>query len=121
MSEKPEGEDDTPVSIGNRIAGVLKEDEYYRILEEVTDPDELTENERYRYDRVLRNYRDLISTLVAQWEIGFAKGFVEAYAGSEEDKAKYAIPAAKYLKERGIEDGIIASSTGLSLEEIWKL
>jgi hypothetical protein len=122
MSEEREGEEKTPAIVTKRVADILIEEECYKMLKEVTDPYKLTEDERYKYERTLRSFRDLLVTIEGRWEFAFAEGFVEAFTdGREEDKAEATIYAAKYLKKRGFAHNVIGRSTGLSFEEIGRL
>jgi hypothetical protein len=84
--------------------------EAFRKLKEVSDVSKLTEDERYVYERNLRNYRDTLSLYLGLKKRYFAEG--------EEKKA---ISIAKGLKKLGVSLDIICKSTGLPIEEIEKL
>jgi hypothetical protein len=84
--------------------------EAFRKLKEVSDVSKLTEDERYVYERNLRNYRDTLSLY-----LGLKK---QSHAEGEVDKAK---SVAKSMKKDGVPLGKISKYTGLSVEEIEKL
>jgi predicted transposase/invertase (TIGR01784 family) len=84
--------------------------EAFRKLREVSDVSKLTEEERYVYERNLRNYRDALSLYLGMKKQGFAEG-----------EAKKANSIAKNMKDLGVSLDIICKSTGLPIEEIEKL
>jgi predicted transposase/invertase (TIGR01784 family) len=104
--------------------------EAFRKLKEVSDVSKLTEDERYVYERNLRNYRDALSLYLGMKkqgreegraegrEEGRAEGRAEGLAEGEEKKA---ISIAKDLKRRKMSTADISEITGLSAEEIEKL
>jgi predicted transposase/invertase (TIGR01784 family) len=94
----------------------------------------LTEDERYVYERNLRNYRDTLSLYLGLKKQYLAKGHAEGREeGREEGRAegraeglaegeeKKAISIAKNMKDLGATLDMISKSTGLSVEEIEKL
>jgi predicted transposase/invertase (TIGR01784 family) len=84
--------------------------EAFRKLKEVSDVSKLTEEERYVYERNLRNYRDALSLYLGMKKQGFAEG-----------EAKKANSIAKNLKKKKMSTAEISEITGLSVEEIEKL
>lgn len=53
-------------------------EEPYTWMKSVKDPYTLSETDRYRYERLLRNYRDWICTLEYQWREGYKNGLAES-------------------------------------------
>jgi predicted transposase/invertase (TIGR01784 family) len=84
--------------------------EAFRKLKEVSDVSKLTEDERYVYERNLRNYRDTLSLYLGLQKQYLAKG-----------EAKKAISIAKNMKKKKMSTAEISEITGLSVEEIEKL
>lgn len=83
-------------------------------LAEIAEVRNLTKDERIAYDTSLRKYRDTLSVINRNWNDGLNEGI------SIGEKKK-AIDMARMLKQAGIDTTIIASSSGLSEEEIEKL
>jgi flagellar biosynthesis/type III secretory pathway protein FliH len=102
----------------------------------------LNEEERYAYDRSLREYRDAINIFEGAREKGIAEGRAEGRAegiaegeakgraegeakgraeGEAEGEAKKAISIARSLKKMNMSTSDISAATGLSVEEIEKL
>jgi predicted transposase/invertase (TIGR01784 family) len=104
--------------------------EAFRKLKEVSDVSKLTEDERYVYERNLRNYRDALSLYLGMKKQGREEGRAEGLAEGEakglekgrvEGEVKKAISIAKNMKDLGATLDMISKSTGLSVEEIEKL
>jgi predicted transposase/invertase (TIGR01784 family) len=108
--------------------------EAFRKLKEVSDVSKLTEDERYVYERNLRNYRDTLSLYLGLKKQSHAKGHAEGREeGREEGRAegraeglaegeeKKAISIAKNMKKKKMSTADISDVTGLTVEEIEKL
>lgn len=83
-------------------------------LEQVASQANLTKEERARLEEEWKNYNDYFNTLDSAEERGLERG-------REEGRAEEKMSIAKNLKSQGIALELIASSTGLSIEEIKKL
>ena len=74
----------------------------------------LSKEERIKYDRALKRYRDMYNTITGAEARGEAKGLVEGRA--EERMAN-----AMSLKANGVPIDIIAKSLGLTEDEVARL
>ena len=83
---------------------------FYRVLD-TADVGSLSEKDQMRYESALKNYLDTMSCIeyatVKVREEGRAEGEFEAK-----------VSIAKSMKEKGLDNKIIAECTGLSLEQI---
>jgi predicted transposase/invertase (TIGR01784 family) len=120
--------------------------EAFRKLKEVSDLSKLNEEERYAYDRSLREYRDAINIFEGAREKGIAEGEAKGRAkgraegeakgraegraegeakgraeGRAEGETQKAISIARSLKKMNMSTADISAATGLSVEEIEKL
>ena len=94
----------------NRYPFEIK-DKVFKKLIETCDVASWTREERIKYDRALKHFRDTIAVMEGQKQEGRAEGIKEG-----EKKAQLNI--ARNLKNSGIPVDVIAQSTGLSVEEI---
>jgi hypothetical protein len=82
------------------------DDDVFKILDEVTDVDSLTKEERREYDHALKIYRDYHGAMRGERELG-------AYQEHQQ-----IIKAAGRMKSRGWTNEEIKEATSLSDEEI---
>jgi predicted transposase/invertase (TIGR01784 family) len=94
----------------NRYPFEIK-DKVFKKLIETCDVASWTREERIKYDRALKSYRDTIAVMEGQKQEGRAEGIKEG-----EKKAQLTI--ARNLKHSGIPVDVISQNTGLSIEEI---
>ena len=94
----------------NRYPFEIK-DKVFKKLIETCDVASWTREERIKYDRALKRYRDTIAVMEGQKMEGRAEGIKEG-----EKKAQLTI--ARNFKQSGIPVDVIAQNTGLSVEEI---
>ena len=87
-------------------------------LLDVADVASLSAEERARYDRALRNYRDYHSIMETAKQDGWKDGHEE---GLEEGERKKQLEIARNLKFGGMSVDLIHKYTGLSEEEIRQL
>jgi predicted transposase/invertase (TIGR01784 family) len=90
----------------NRYPFEIK-DKVFKKLIETCDVASWTREERIKYDRALKRYRDTIAVMEGQKK-----------EGKEEGRKEAQMEIARNLKESGIPIDVIAQSTGLSVEEI---
>lgn len=99
----------------------------FRKLLEVADVENMTPDERLRYDESLKNYRDYVNTIATAERIsrekalaeGIAKGKAEGIAeGIAEGEAKGKQEIARRMKKEGLPLELIAKLSGLSEKEI---
>lgn len=106
----------------------------FRKLLEVADVENMTHEERLRYDESLKNYRDYVNTIASAERISREKGLEEGLEkgeakglkkgrieGRAEGEARGKRQIALNLKKAGIPIEVIVQSTGLSAEEIERL
>jgi predicted transposase/invertase (TIGR01784 family) len=110
----------------DHIPAILRERIFERAFEtaEIARLDDL---EYQRYEAHLKVYRDnyaVMKTAIDEGEergrtIGLAEGRAKGLAeGKAEGKAEEKIEIARNMKKKGLDDTLIAETTGLSLEEI---
>ena len=87
-------------------------------LLDVADVASLNAEERARYDRALRNYRDYHSIVETAKQDGWKDGHEE---GLEEGERKKQLEIARNLKSMGLLASAIQEATGLSEAEIQQL
>jgi predicted transposase/invertase (TIGR01784 family) len=92
--------------------------EAFRKLKEVSDVSKLSDDERRRYERTLRNYRDALNVVEGARAEGMEKGLAK---GREEGARSRNIAIALNLKAMKLPAEDISRATGLSIEEIEKL
>ena len=98
----------------NRYPFEIK-DKVFKKLIETCDVASWTREERIKYDRALKRYRDTIAVMEGQKQEGRAEGRAE---GLKEGEKKAQLAIARNLKKTGIPIDVIVQSTGLSIEEI---
>jgi predicted transposase/invertase (TIGR01784 family) len=82
----------------------------------------LSDDERRRYERTLRNYRDALNVVEGARAEGMEKGLAKGLAkGREEGIEQEKIAIALNLKAMKLPAEDISRATGLSVEEIEKL
>ena len=86
----------------------------FKRLEEISDLSSLTYHERMKYDRALKQFRDTYAVTEYAKKEGREKGIAEGRAERERE-------IARNLKDKCVPLETIATSTGLSIEEIEKL
>ena len=104
----------------------LAKDAVFQRLASIAEVAALSKEDREKYDESLRKYRDTISVMEGQFQEGREKGLVEGEAigiakgqAKAEAKARQEkLESARSLKENGVPIELIASSLGLSPEEI---
>ena len=90
----------------NRYPFQIK-DKVFKKLIETCDVASWTREERIKYDRALKHFRDTIAVMEGQKQEGIKEGRKEAQ-----------LDIARNLKNSGIPVDVIAQNTGLSIEEI---
>ena len=90
----------------------------FKRLEEISDLSSLTYHERMKYDRALKQFRDTYAVTEYAKKEGRAEGRTE---GRTEGRAEREREIARNLKDKCVPLETIATSTGLSIEEIEKL
>ena len=78
----------------------------------------LSKEERIKYDRALKRYRDMYNTITGAEAKGEAKGRAE---GLVEGRAEERMANAMSLKANGVPIDIIAKSLGLTEDEVARL
>ncbi len=87
----------------------------FKKLAEIGDLRKLSREERIKYDRDIRNYRDWISTMDTAKNEGMQQGFEQ---GVQQGKKEQALSIALNLKSLGMSLEDISKATGLSIEDI---
>lgn len=90
----------------------------FRKLLEVADVENMTPDERLRYDESLKNYRDYVNTIATAERISREKALAE---GMAKGMAKGKREIACHMKKEGLSFELIAKLSGLSVKEIEKL
>ena len=90
-------------------------DKVFKKLIETCDVASWTREERIKYDRALKSYRDTIAVMEGQKLEGRAEGIKE---GKEQGRKEAQFTIACNLKHSGIPVDVISQNTGLSIEEI---
>ena len=110
--------DELKQEIANTTLPQETKEVFYRVLD-TADVGSLSEKDQMRYESALKNYLDTMSCIeyatVKVREEGKAEGLAEGKAEGE-SMAKASI--AKSMKEKGLDNKIIAECTGLSLKQI---
>ena len=102
----------------NRYPFEIK-DKVFKKLIETCDVASWTREERIKYDRALKRYRDTIAVMEGQKMEGRAEGRAEGIKeGKEQGRKEAQLDIARNLKKTGISIDLIEQSTGLSIEEI---
>ena len=106
----------------NRYPFEIK-DKVFKKLIETCDVASWTREERIKYDRALKRYRDTIAVMEGQKMEGREEGRAEGRAegikeGKEQGRKEAQLDIARNFKQSGIPIDVIAQNTGLSIEEI---
>jgi len=94
----------------NRYPFEIK-DKVFKKLIETCDVASWTREERIKYDRALKRYRDTIAVMEGQKLEGLKQGI-------KQGRAEGIQVVARNLKNSGIPIDVIAQNTGLTVEEI---
>ena len=91
----------------------------FKKLAEIGDLRKLSREERIKYDRDIRNYRDWISTMDTAKNEGMQQGFEQGVQqGMQQGRKEQALSIALNLKSLGMSLADISKATGLSIEDI---
>ena len=90
----------------------------FKKLAEIGDLRKLSREDRIKYDRDIRNYRDWISTMDTAKNEGMQQGFEQ---GMQQGRKEQALSIALSMKSSGMCSADISKFTGLSIEEIEKI
>ena len=102
----------------NRYPFEIK-DKVFKKLIETCDVASWTREERIKYDRALKRYRDTIAVMEGQKLEGRAEGRAEGIKeGKEQGRKEAQLDIARNFKQSGIPIDVIAQNTGLSIDEI---
>ena len=83
-------------------------------LEKIVDISALSKEDRMRYDRSIRNYRDTLATLSFAEQKGLDRGL-------EKGEKRKQIEIARNMKAEGFDTMVIIKVTGLSAKEVEQL
>ena len=114
--------DELKQEIANTTLPQKTKEVFYRVLD-TADIGSLSEKDQMRYESALKNYLDTMSCIeyatVKVREEGKAEGKAEGLAeGKAEGESMAKASIAKSMKEKGLDNKIIAECTGLSVEQI---
>ena len=87
----------------------------FRRLAEVAEVSALSKEERIKYDRALKRYRDTYNAMTGAEQKGLAEGLAKGRAEGEREKA---LESARRMKVKGYPIEDIAEITGLDAETI---
>ena len=87
----------------------------FRRLAEVAEVSALSKEERIKYDRALKRYRDTYNAMTGAEQKGLAEGLAKGRAEGEREKA---LESARRMKAKGYPIEDIAEITGLDAETI---
>jgi predicted transposase/invertase (TIGR01784 family) len=91
-------------------------------LEKIVDISALSKEDRLRYDRSIRNYRDTLATLSFAEQKGLNKGLEKGMEkGLSKGRKEEKIEIARNMKAKGFTTENIVEITGLSEKEVEKL
>ena len=91
----------------------------FKKLAEIGDLRKLSREDRIKYDRDIRNYRDWISTMDTAKNEGMQQGFEQGVQqGMQQGSNTRALSIALNLKSLGMSLEDISKATDLSIEEI---
>ena len=101
-------------------------DSVFAKIAQIADISALSKEERMKYDEGIRKYRDTICVMDYAIESGLKKGFDKGLKegmqkGRAEGRAEATLANALSLKKNGVPVEIIASSLGLSIDDVLKL
>ena len=102
----------------NRYPFEIK-DKVFKKLIETCDVASWTREERIKYDRALKHFRDTIAVMEGQKQEGIKEGRAEGIKeGKEQGRKEERMAIAQNMKAKGIDASLISETTGLSTEEI---
>ena len=94
----------------------------FQRLAEISDLGSLSREERMKYDEAIRKYRDTLCVMQSQLDegiqIGIEKGRQQTLAEAQMQIQQNLASVARNLKAQHVPLDVIASSTGLSIQEI---
>ena len=97
----------------------------FQRLAEISDLGSLSREERMKYDEAIRKYRDTLCVMQSQLDegiqIGIEKGRQQTLAEAQMQIQQNLASVARNLKAQHVPLDVIASSTGLSIQEIENL
>ena len=98
----------------NRLPWMAQNSVFER-LAQIADISALTKEERIKYDKSIKQYRDAINVYEGARLSGRAEGLKE---GLKEGEAKGILSTARNMKSKGLSTDFIMEITGLSAEAI---
>ena len=91
----------------------------FQRLAEISDLGSLSREERMKYDEAIRKYRDTLCVMQSQLDEGIQIGRDQGIQiGIEKGRQQTQASIARNLKAQHVPLDVIASSTGLSIQEI---
>ncbi|MDD7722810.1 MAG: hypothetical protein PUK64_07460, partial [bacterium] len=91
----------------------------FQRLAEISDLGSLSREERMKYDEAIRKYRDTLCVMQSQLDEGIQIGRDQGIQiGIEKGRQQTLASVARNLKAQHVPLDVIASSTGLSIQEI---
>ena len=94
----------------------------FQRLAEISDLGSLSREERMKYDEAIRKYRDTLCVMQSQLDEGIQIGRDQGIQiGIEKGRQQTQASIARNLKAQHVPLDVIASSTGLSIQEIENL
>ena len=102
----------------NRYPFEIK-DKVFKKLIETCDVASWTREERIKYDRALKHFRDTIAVMEGQKQEGIKEGRAEGIKeGKEQGRKEERMAIAQNMKAKGIDASLISETTGLSVTSI---
>jgi predicted transposase/invertase (TIGR01784 family) len=93
----------------------------FKLLDEVTDVDSLSKEERREYEHTLKVFRDLRGAMDGADLKGYRRGIQHEHDRMVKQNHKDKLLIARNLKAMGVSTDIIKQSTNLTDEEIQNL
>ena len=94
----------------------------FQRLAEISDLGSLSREERMKYDEAIRKYRDTLCVMQSQLDEGIQSGRDQGIQiGIEKGRQQTLASVARNMKAQHVPLDVIASSTGLSIQEIENL
>ena len=94
----------------------------FQRLAEISDLGSLSREERMKYDEAIRKYRDTLCVMQSQLDEGIQIGRDQGIQiGIEKGRQQTLASVARNMKAQHVPLDVIASSTGLSIQEIENL
>ncbi|OJV38335.1 MAG: hypothetical protein BGO29_15320 [Bacteroidales bacterium 36-12] len=99
-------------------------------LEKIVDISALSKEDRIRYDRSIRNYRDTLATLSFAEQKGLNRGLEKGLEkglskgrkeGLERGEKRKQTEIARNMKAEGLDIMVIVKVTGLTMDEVKRL